>query len=80
MNIREWLERLGLGQYAAGFEALGIAPDEVARLTEQDLEDEFGVASLPHRGSRSGRGGASLAMGDGSRRPAVVLCAHRTIQ
>lgn len=48
MDIRGWLETLGLGQYAEAFEALGIQPHEVPQLGEPDLK-ELGVASLVHR-------------------------------
>ncbi len=48
MDIRQWLDRLGLGQYAEAFMALGIQPHEAAQLTEADLR-ELGVASLVHR-------------------------------
>jgi Flp pilus assembly protein TadD len=47
MDIRQWLDRLGLGQYAEAFVALGIQPHEAAQLTEADLK-ELGVASLVH--------------------------------
>ncbi len=48
MDIRDWLEGMGLGQYAEPFEALGIQPHEVPQLSEDDLR-ELGVASLVHR-------------------------------
>lgn len=48
MDIRQWLDRLGLGQYAEAFVALGIQPHEASQLTDADLR-ELGVASLVHR-------------------------------
>ncbi len=46
--IREWLEGLGLGQYAAGFEAAAVTPGLCSALTDADLE-RLGVAVLGHR-------------------------------
>ena len=47
-QVADWLEKIGLGQYAKSFAEndiiFGIVPD----LTDQDLE-KIGVASLGHR-------------------------------
>jgi hypothetical protein len=47
-QVADWLEKIGLGQYAKSFAEndiiFGILPD----LTDQDLE-KIGVASLGHR-------------------------------
>ena len=47
-QVADWLQKLGLGQYAQRFAendiSFGILPD----LTDQDLE-KIGVASLGHR-------------------------------
>jgi class 3 adenylate cyclase len=47
-SVREWLEQLGLPQYAEGFESNDIDFDLLRRLTEQTLKD-VGVASAGHR-------------------------------
>jgi predicted ATPase/class 3 adenylate cyclase len=46
-DVGQWLERLGLIQYAAVFAANDVDGEVLARLTEEDLE-KFGV-SLDHR-------------------------------
>ncbi|HZP99198.1 MAG TPA: adenylate/guanylate cyclase domain-containing protein [Reyranella sp.] len=49
MDIRAWLEQLGLGRYADAFAANHIDDDGILRgLTTEDLR-ELGVASLGHR-------------------------------
>lgn len=48
MNLRGWLEGLGLGDYAAAFEANHIDDSILPTLTKDDLI-ELGIASLGHR-------------------------------
>ena len=47
-QIAEWLERLGLGQYAQRFAENDISFSILSDLTDQDLK-EIGVSSLGHR-------------------------------
>src|SRR5262245_45536410 len=47
-QIPDWLEKLGLGQYAQRFAENDISFGILPRLTDQDLK-ELGVASLGHR-------------------------------
>ena len=47
-QIAEWLERLGLGQYAQRFAENDIDFEILSDLTDQDLE-KIGVTSLGHR-------------------------------
>ena len=47
-RITDWLEKLGLGQYAQRFAENDIDFSILADLTDQDLE-KIGVASLGHR-------------------------------
>src|SRR6516165_10360982 len=47
-QIADWLEKLGLGQYAHRFAENDIDFTVLADLTDQDLE-KIGVASLGHR-------------------------------
>src|SRR5215475_3695393 len=47
-QIVDWLEKLGLGQYAQRFAENDISFGILPRLTDQDLK-ELGVASLGHR-------------------------------
>ena len=47
-QIVEWLQRLGLGQYAQRFAENDISLVILPHLTDQDLE-KIGVASLGHR-------------------------------
>src|SRR5262252_4934835 len=47
-QIADWLERLGLGQYAQRFAENDIDFEVLSDLTDQDLE-KIGVASLGHR-------------------------------
>ena len=47
-DIRQWLEDLGLGQYADAFEENEITLDLAHDLTDTDLE-KLGVAILGHR-------------------------------
>ena len=47
-NIRQWLESLGLGEYANAFEANAIEPDLLGDLTDDDLRT-LGVEALGHR-------------------------------
>jgi hypothetical protein len=46
--VRNWLEAIGLGQYAEAFEANDIDTDLLIRLDDQLLKD-IGVASAGHR-------------------------------
>ena len=46
--VRNWLEAIGLGQYADAFEANDIDTDLLIRLDDQLLKD-IGVASAGHR-------------------------------
>ncbi len=47
-DLQQWLEGLGLGQYAAAFVGNDIDLDLLGQLTDADLKD-LGVASLGHR-------------------------------
>jgi hypothetical protein len=47
-QIADWLEKLGVGQYAQRFAENDIDLDVLSDLTDQDLE-KIGVASLGHR-------------------------------
>jgi hypothetical protein len=47
-EVADWLERLGLGQYARRFAENDISFSILSDLTDQDLE-KIGVASLAHR-------------------------------
>jgi len=47
-DVRSWLDRLGLGDYAAAFEANRIDADVLPHLTEQDLSD-LGLPIGPRR-------------------------------
>ena len=48
MNIGQWLDALGLGQYTHAFEENDIDPAMLPQLTDADLK-ELGVVSLGHR-------------------------------
>ena len=48
MNVKDWLDNLGMGRYAAAFHADGITAEVLPCLTEEDLKD-VGVASIGHR-------------------------------
>ena len=47
-KVTEWLNRLGLGQYAASFEENAIEIDILPDLTDDDLR-EMGITALGHR-------------------------------
>ena len=47
-GIADWLQKLGLGQYAQPFAENDITFSILSDLTDQDLK-ELGVASLGHR-------------------------------
>ena len=47
-DIRPWLEKLGLAQYADAFEANAISLDLAHDLSDQDLKD-LGVTAMGHR-------------------------------
>ena len=48
MDVRAWLEQLGLGQYAEAFADNDIDESTLRGLTGEDLR-ELGVGSLGHR-------------------------------
>ena len=48
MDLADWLQKLGLEQYAPAFEQNHIRPELLPRLTADDLK-ELGVASVGHR-------------------------------
>ena len=48
MEVAEWLERLGLRQYAAAFAEHAVDGEVLADLTAEDLK-ELGVAAIGHR-------------------------------
>jgi class 3 adenylate cyclase/tetratricopeptide (TPR) repeat protein len=86
-NVRQWLEALGLPQYAEAFEANDIDADLLRSLSDQILKD-IGVASAGHRlrmlaaTARLASAGPPLAQpdalrrsSDGERRQATVLIA-----
>ena len=69
-RIADWLEKLGLGQYAQRFAENDINFAILPDLTDQDLK-ELGVASLGHRRQLL-RGITELKGGDtATRNPAV---------
>jgi class 3 adenylate cyclase len=47
-TVIQWLEQLGLAQYAEGFERNAVDPDLLSELTDADLET-LGVHALGHR-------------------------------
>ena len=47
-NLSEWLEKIGVGQYASNFTDNDIDTDLLAQLTDNDLK-EIGISSLGHR-------------------------------
>ena len=47
-GVRDWLEAIGLGQYADAFEANDIDTDLLAEIDDQLLK-EIGVSSAGHR-------------------------------
>jgi class 3 adenylate cyclase len=47
-DIRQWLDSLGLGQYAEAFEENAIELDQLATLSDEELK-ELGVLALGHR-------------------------------
>ena len=47
-NIRQWLEELGLGQYAEAFEENEIGVGLLPRLNDQALK-ELGISVMGHR-------------------------------
>lgn len=79
MNLRAWLESLGLADYAPAFEANHIDERILPTLTKDDLL-ELGVTSLGHRKILLAAIGALQApavppppKADGERRPVTVL-------
>ena len=48
MDVEEWLEGLGLAQYAAAFAENDIDFTLLGKLTDADLK-ELGISSLGHR-------------------------------
>ena len=67
LNVGDWLQGLGLAQYADLFRANDIDGDLLAGLTGDDLKD-IGVASLGHR-KKLLEAIAALAAAPGSRSP-----------
>ena len=47
-TVSQWLQQLGLPQYAEAFERNAIEPDQLSELTDEDLE-KLGVHALGHR-------------------------------
>ena len=47
-TVRQWLEQLGLSQYAEAFERNALEFELLAELTDQDLE-KLGVQAMVHR-------------------------------
>ena len=47
-SIRDWLERLDLGEYAEAFEENHLDLNLIVDLSDEDLRD-LGVASMGHR-------------------------------
>jgi hypothetical protein len=56
-QIADWLQKLGLAQYAQRFAESDISFSFLSDLTDQDLK-ELGVASLGHRRQLLRAGGA----------------------
>lgn len=48
IKSRQWLEKIGLGQYAEAFENNDIDAEMLLELTDDDLQ-QLGVVSLGHR-------------------------------
>src|ERR1700719_862891 len=73
-QVADWLEKIGLGQYAKSFAQndiiFGILPD----LTDQDLE-KIGVASLGHRRLLLRAIGELDSVGKGTAKPASAPAA-----
>ncbi len=46
-SVREWLDTLGLGQYATAFEENAIDRDALAKL-DRELLKEMGVTAIGH--------------------------------
>ena len=79
MDVRGWLENLGLGQYADGFDANHIDGRLLRDLSGEDLR-ELGVASLGHRkrlldAIAALRDGAPAGAPDAEHRQVAVLFA-----
>ena len=72
-QVADWLERLGLSQYARCFAENDISFVILPDLTDQDLE-KIGVASLGHRRLLL-RSIAELKLSIEPRRPATRRCA-----
>ena len=47
-DVRQWLDSLGLDQYADAFERNAIELDQLATLSDEELK-ELGVSALGHR-------------------------------
>lgn len=47
-DVRQWLDSLGLGQYADAFEGNAIELDQLVALSDEELK-ELGVSALGHR-------------------------------
>jgi hypothetical protein len=48
VDVGEWLNSLGLGQYEAAFQENGVSEDDLPHLTAEDLQD-LGVVAVGHR-------------------------------
>jgi hypothetical protein len=48
VDVGEWLNSLGLGQYEAAFRENGVSEEDLHHLTAEDLQ-ELGVAAVGHR-------------------------------
>jgi class 3 adenylate cyclase len=69
-QIADWLEQLGLGQYAGCFAENDITVAILPDLTDQDLK-ELGVASLGHRRQLLRAIGERNRLEQGAPRPAI---------
>ena len=68
-QIADWLQKLGLGQYAQRFAENDITFAVLPHLTDQDLK-ELGVASLGHRRQLLLRDGRTEGRQENTRKPA----------
>jgi hypothetical protein len=60
-RVADWLEKLGLGQYAQRFAENDISFSILSDLTDQDLK-EIGVSLPPRRPGRLGRRDVLVAL------------------
>jgi class 3 adenylate cyclase len=83
-QVADWLEKLGLGQYAPRFAENDISFVILPDLTDQDLE-KIGVASLGHRRLLLRAIGELDSIGKGTAKPAsaaqaLVVPPHDTAE